>query len=154
MPMSLNDPVRELLNSVLESRIEAKRIERKLAVLEARVTKVTAELTGMPGGGTSDRNAALAAFSDLTRDYYERLVAAEKRETEVSDFINRLQNTDSRIILKLRYLDCKRWPKVLEAMNRAGREIEQRQMFKLHGRALAEARELYKEIYHDKKTDS
>ena len=153
MPMSINDPVRELLNSVLESRIEAKRIERKLAVLEARVTKVTAELTGMPGGGTSDRNAALAAFSDLTRDYYERLVAAEKRETEVSDFINRLPNTDSRIILKLKYVDCKRWPKVLEAMHRAGRDIEQRQMFRLHGKALAEARELYKEIHHDEKRD-
>lgn len=152
--MDNRDPVREFLNSVLESRIEAKRIERKLAVLEARVTKVTAELTGMPGGGTSDRNAALAAFADISRDYYERLVAAEKREIEVADFISRLPSSDSRVILKLRYVDCKRWPKVLEAMNRAGREIEQRQMFKLHGRALAEARELYKEIYHDKKTDS
>lgn len=152
--MDNRDPVRDLLNSVLESRIEAKRIERKLAVLEARVTKITAELTGMPGGGTSDRNAALAAFSDLTRDYYEQLVAAEKRETEVSDFINRLQSSDSRAILKLRYVDCKRWPKVLEAMNRAGRDIEMRQVFVLHGRALNEARELYKEIYHDKKTDS
>ena len=153
MPMSINDPVRELLNSVLESRIEVKRIERKLAVLEARVTKITAELTGMPGGGTSDRNAALAAFSDLTRDYYERLVAAEKHEVEVSDFINRLQNPDSRTILKLRYIDCKRWPKVLDSLNRAGRDIEQRQMFELHGRALNEARELYKEIHHDEKRD-
>lgn len=153
MPMSINDPVRELLNSVLESRIEVKRIERKLAVLEARVMKITAELTGMPGGGTSDRNAALAAFSDMTRDYYERLVAAEKHEIEVTDFINRLQDSDSRAILKLRYVDCKRWPKVLDAMNRAGRDISIDWLFKLHGRALNEARELYKEIYHDEKRD-
>lgn len=117
------------------------------------MTKVTAELTGMPGGGTSDRNAALAAFSDLTRDYYERLVAAEKHEVEVTDFINRLQSSDSRVILKLRYLDCKRWPKVLDALQRSGREMERAQMFKLHGRALNEARELYKEIYHDEKRD-
>ena len=151
--MDNRDPVRELLNSVLESRIEVKRIERKLAVLEARVTKITAELTGMPGGGTSDRNAALAAFSDMTRDYYKRLVEAEKHEVEVTDFINRLQNPDSRAILKLHYVDCKRWPKVVEALNRAGRDVELRQVFNLHGRALNEARELYKEIYHDEKRD-
>lgn len=152
--MDNRDPVRELLNSVLESRIEAKRIERKLAVLEARVTKITSELTGMPGGGTSDRNAALAAFSDLTRDYYARLVAAENCEIAVTDFINRLSNPDSRMILKLRYVDCKRWPKVLEAMNRVGRDIELRRVFVLHGRALNEARELYKEIYHDETRDT
>lgn len=147
------DPVREFLGSVLESRIEVKRIERKLAVLEARVTKITTELTGMPGGGPSDRNAALAAFADLNGDYYKRLIAAENREIEVSDFINRLQNPDSRAILKLRYVDCKRWPKVLDALNRAGRDISVDWMFKLHGRALNEARELYKENYHDEKRD-
>ena len=152
--MDHRDPVRELLSSVLESRIEVKRIERKLAVLEARVTKVTAELTGMPGGGTSDRNAALAAFADLTRDYYARLVAAEKHETEVSDFINRLQSPDSRMILKLRYIDCKRWPKVLSALSSMGRPMTDRQMFRLHGKALAEARELYRKEYnHDEKRD-
>lgn len=151
--MDNRDPVRELLNSVLESRIEVKRIERKLAVLEARVTKITAELTGMPGGGTSDRNAALAAFSDLTRDYYERLVAAEKHEVEVTDFINRLQSSDSRAILKLHYVDCKKWPKVLTALRAAGRDIDERRMFQLHGIALNEARELYKEIHHDERRD-
>ena len=152
--MDNRDPVRELLNSVLESRIEVKRIERKLAVLEARVTKITAELTGMPGGGTSDRNAALAAFADISRDYYERLVAAEKREIEVTDFINRLQSSDSRVILKLHYVDCKKWPKVLTALRAAGRDIDERRMFQLHGIALNEARELFKETHHDERRDT
>ena len=153
--MDNRDPVREFLNSVLEARIEVKRIERKLKVLEARVLNITSQLTGMPSGGAADRNAVLAAYSDISHDYYERLIEAEKREVEVSDFINRLPTSDSRIILKLRYVDCKKWPKVLVELNKAGRDISSDWMFKLHGRALNEARELYnKENNHDENRDT
>ena len=152
--MDNRDPVREFLNSVLESRIEVKRIERKLKVLEARVLNITSQLTGMPSGGAADRNAVLAAYSDISQDYYARLAEAERKEMAVAEFIDQLPTSDSRIILRLHYLDCKKWPKVLAALRAAGRDIEERQMYRLHGVALNEARELYKEIYHDKNRDT
>ena len=137
------DPVRDYLNSVLEYRMEAKRLKRKLAQLEAQATNITSQLTGMPHGGIADRGAVLASLADAAKDYQWRIDRAERKELEVLDFIDSLPTAESRTILKLRYLDCKRWPKVLAALNAGGMAMSERQMYRLHGRALQEARERY-----------
>lgn len=147
--MEYTDPVRAFLGSVLESRMEIRRVKRKLEALEARATSITSQLSGMPRGGGADRDAVLASLADVSRDYYLRLARAEQNELEVLSFIDSLPSPDSRMILKLKYVDCKRWSKVLEALRSGGREITERWMFKLHGRALNEAREKYKEWRHD-----
>ena len=151
--MDNRDPVREYLNSVLESRMEIKRIRRKLDLLEVRALNVTSQLTGMPRGGSSDRDAVLASLADVTADYYARLAWAERHELEVLQFIDSLPDQMHRVILKLRYVDCRRWAKVLAYLNSEGVSISQAQMFYLHGKALNAAREKYKEIHHDEKRD-
>lgn len=140
------DPAREYLNSVLECRLEARRIRRKLDALESRATSITSQLSGMPRGGNSDRNAVLAALADATDEYYKRLAAAERRELEVAEFIDSIDNRNYRIILRLRYLDRKPWSKVLTTLNASGYAMNERWMFKLHGKALDAAREKYKEM--------
>ena len=140
------DPAREYLNSVLECRLEARRIRRKLDALESRATSITSQLSGMPRGGNSDRNAVLAALADATDEYYKRLAAAERRELEVAEFIDSIDNRSYRIILRLRYLDRKPWSKVLTTLNASGYSMNERWMFKLHGKALDAAREKYKEM--------
>lgn len=147
--MEFTDPVRAYLGSVLEARLEIKRLKRKLDAIESRAMNITSNLTGMPRGGGADRDAVLASLADVSRDYYLRLAKAEQTELEVLRFIDSLPSPDSRMILKLKYIDCKRWSKVLETLRSNGREINENWMFKLHGRALNEAREKYKEWNHD-----
>lgn len=143
------DPVRAFLNSILEYRIEIKRLRRKIASLESRATSITAQLTGMPRGGGADSTVVLAALADATREYYAKLVRAERRELEVIEFIDSLPTQSSRLILRLHYVDRKRWPQVLADLNAAGKEVSERQMFRLHGVALNEARQKWKETHHD-----
>lgn len=129
--------------------MEIKRIRRKLDLLEARALNVTSQLTGMPRGGSSDRDAVLASLADATSDYYRRLAEAEQHELEVLSFIDSIPNQMQRVILKLRYIDRKRWPGVLSELERFGEQMDRATMFRLHGKALNAARELYKEIHHD-----
>lgn len=147
--MEFTDPVRAFLGSVLEARLEVKRIKRKLDALESRAMNITSNLTGMPRGGGADRDSVLASLADVSRDYYLRLAKAEQTELDVLRFIDSLSSPDSRMILKLKYIDCRRWPKILTTLRENGREISERQMFRLHGAALQEARQKYKEWNHD-----
>ncbi len=145
--MDNRDPVREYLNSVLESRMEIKRIKRKLDLLEARALNVTSQLTGMPRGGTAERDAVLASLADATDEYYKRLAKAESHELEVLNFIDSIPDARCRIILKLRYVDCRKWSSVLAQLQLSDDQASRRTMFRLHGKALNAARELYKEIH-------
>jgi hypothetical protein len=159
MSVNLNDPVRQYLSSVAEAKIEARRLRFKLKRLETQATRITTAITGMPGGGTADRERLLAELADLSEQSRLALIEAEKQENEVSAFISRLQDQTSRIILKLRYCDCLVWDttdlkrrSVKSEMAKVGLCYENTQLFRLHGKALNEARELYyKENNHDKK---
>lgn len=141
--METRDPVRVYLNSVLESRMEVARSRRKIEQLEARALSITSQVTGMPRGGSADRDAVLAALADASEAYYQKMLLAEQRELEVSDFIDSLSEPDHRIILKLRYIDRKRWSKILRTLTDSGMDITERRMFQIHGAALKEARELF-----------
>ena len=143
MDNSTRDPVREYLNSVIEARMEIKRLQHKVSQLEAQATKVTTIITGMPRGGNADRDTILAVLADLTSEYHAKIAAAEKRERDVNVFIDSLPSRDARIILRLRYVEGFGWRKVLSALNKYGLHLSERQMFRLHGRALNEARERY-----------
>jgi hypothetical protein len=151
MSMEARDPVRAYLNSVLEYRMEIRRLRRKIEQLEARATSITASLTGMPRGGGADRDAVLVALADVTGEYYKKLNAAEQGELDVISFIDSLPTSEHRLILKLRYVDRKRWPKVLAALKDGGYDLSERQMYRLHGAALNEARHKFNE---QKETDT
>lgn len=147
------DSLHAFLNSVLECRMESSRLRRKMTILEERALSMTSQLSGMPRGGNADRNAVLAALADATSEYYAQLVDSISRELEVSAFINSLPTMEHRIIMRLRYIDRLRWSKVLAALNAAGLDLSERQMFRLHGAALREAREIYDKQYNKENDD-
>lgn len=160
MSINLSDPVRVFLSSVAEARIEARRLRFRRQRLEAAATRVTANITGMPGGG-GDRERLLVQLADLQDDCERARLQAEHQEERVAAFINMLQDPVSRVILKLRYCECLPWlladrPKrtVQGEMAKVGYVYEKSQLYRLHGKALNEARELYKEINNDQRTDS
>lgn len=158
------DPVRRFLSSVVEARVEADRLTYRLQQLEAQATKVTASLTGMPRGG-GDHENLLASLADMREENARAIVAAEQQVEKVTNFIDKLENPVSRIILKLRYCDCLPWDTesihrkrkqktVMSEMKKVGLYYDRTWLWRLHGVALNEARELYKkEIENDKSRD-
>lgn len=142
------DSVRVFLSSVAEARLEARRLGFRVRRLEAQATKVTATLTGMPSG-SGDKENLLASLADMRISCEKARVQAEIQEQKVTDFIDHLENPVSRMILKLRYCDCLDWiekPRrrtVQSEMAKAGLYYSSQHLFRLHGQALREARELY-----------
>lgn len=147
------DPVKEYLASVNEARLEAKRLGYKLQRLEAAATRVTSSLTGMPGGGGGDKESLLVKLADMRDRVETARYAAEQREEEVSAFLDRLPSSLHRMIMKLRYCDCLEWTgqrrSVQSELLKAGQAYEERQIYRHHGLALEEAREIYKEIFNE-----
>jgi hypothetical protein len=149
------DPARAFLSSVAEARLEARRLGFRARRLEAQATKVTTALTGMPSGGGGDSGNLLAALADMRVSCAAARVRAELQEQKVAEFIDKLENPASRMVLKLRYCDCLEWldrPRrrtVQSELAKAGLYYEKAQIFRLHGRALNEARELYKKEYEE-----
>ena len=139
------DPVVDYLMSAGWARVEASRLREKLDQMEAQVTRVTPSYTGMPGGGNGDSSDAWVALAQLRGEYAAKLAEVERSEREVSDFIDSLESSTSRAILHLRYCSCLRWPIVVERMEKAGYAYSERQIHRLHNKALEEARVKYME---------
>lgn len=135
------DPAKMFLQSVFEAKSEAQRLRRKIARLETQTEQITANLTGMPLGGNRDSEGAWATLADIRASYAQKLLDAELTEKTVADFIDTLPTRECRIILRLRYLDCLHWPSVRRALEKAGICYEERQVYRIHGKALDEARQ-------------
>lgn len=139
---------RQFLESVRTSRAAAMRCARQTRELRAQVESITAPLNSSPvinGSKDVHGDARLAALTDLQ----DRLTAASddwlRRVKEAEDFVDRIGNVEHRILLQLRYIDCNRWDDVQRIMERFGLYYSNRQMFRLHGNALQEARRLWNE---------
>lgn len=154
------DPVKGFLASVAEARIEERRLRLRVKRLETQAMKLTASLTGMPRGN-GDSGNLLASLADMRIASEKAIVEAEKTEERVAAFIEKLSNPTSRIILKLRYCDCLDWTdrphqrSVTSELRKAGLYYSDRHLYRLHGIALNEARELYyKENGNEQNRDS
>lgn len=140
------DPVRRFLTSAVEAKLEIARHKMRAEELESRCTKVTASMSGMPGGGGADAQALWAALADERTKEHE----AELRETEayhrVESFIDKLPSSTHRTILRLRYLNDMDWVKVQMQLYDAGIFYSERHIYRLHGEALESARELWRHM--------
>ena len=139
------DPVREYLQSVYGLKLEIARLTERVRTVQAQCEKMTTVLTGMPRGGGSDPERLLAVLADERATLNGRLLKAEVQTREVENFIARVPDRLYREILSRRYVDCLRWPQVLEKLQAQGDYYEERQMFRLHGKAMNAARKLWAE---------
>ena len=142
------DPVREFLGSVKEARFNKNRCLTRIKTAEAECERVTAQISGAPGGGGDlHKDGAWAALADLRSLLLSCYTDALTKEREVEEFITSIPTDTYRIILRLRYVDCLRWPIVLEHLEKRNLPMSDRQMFRLHGEALHEARKLWAELH-------
>lgn len=143
------DPVREFLMSASRAHVEACTLRRKIERLTAQIERITPAYSLVPSSGGADRDAALVALADLTQEYQNKLIAAEHTEARVSAFVSSVPGEDNREVLYLRYCEGLSWPEVLRAMQADRCCYSERQMYRIHGRALAEARIKWEEIQND-----
>lgn len=143
------DPVRDFLLSASRAHVDACTLRRKIERLTAQIERITPTYLLAPGGGSTDRDAALVTLADLSREYQCKLVAAECIEAQVSAFVSTVPGEDNREVLYLRYCEGLSWSQVLRAMQADRCCYSERQMYRIHGRALAEARIKWEEIQNE-----
>ena len=147
------DSVREFLESAKWAHAKAARISRKIEQLTTQVEHITPSYSGMPGGGSADVSAAWVTLAQLRSDYEDELARAEAQEKSVADFIESMPTPLYRELLHYRYCLGLRWPAVIEALQSTGSYYSDRHVFKLHGRALNEARQIWKEKENEQTRD-
>lgn len=145
------DPVRAFLGTVREARVEEARCRRKLQEIDAQCRTMTASLNGMPHGGSGDphKDSPWAALADQRRQHEALLAAAVRQEMKVERFIARMRTDSYRIILKLRYVDLLGWPRIQEQLEQQSLNYSDRQIYRLHGEALQEARQIWTELHRE-----
>lgn len=135
--------VKSFLQSVWYARAEIDRLSDSVKELETQAMKMTASLTGMPRGGNADAQALWARIIDDTDKLYARQTFYYEHLKHVEAFIDLIPQDKYREVLKLRYVNCMTWPEVARRLESVGYYYEIRQVFRLHGAALEEARKLW-----------
>ena len=135
--------VREFITAPTYLRDKRDEVWQRLLAVEARLTKTTTQLTGMPHGGGSDRHALLAKASDL-HDAYEMLGTLMSRVRMVLWlYIGEVPflTERERSVLEQRYHSGKPWKAVLEYLHEDEPELSERQMYRSHLDAIRKCEE-------------
>ncbi len=144
------DPVREFLYSIQEAHFNVQRCQRRLLQMESQSESMTAKLSGAPGGSADvHKDGVLAALADQRTVLRELYAEAVRKETEVERFISLLEEDSHRILLRLRYVDLLTWTEVQEAMKQSNIYYSERQIYRIHGEALQEARGVWARLHPD-----
>lgn len=134
----------DFLRSVKEARIEKRRCEFRLEELRSQCERMTAAYgPSAGGGGELHKDALLIAAAEQSDVLQSKAALYVRRIAAVEDFIATLPDVRQRTILRLRYLDLLGWNSVRDGLQEYGLYYEDRQMFRLHGAALAEARKRF-----------
>lgn len=139
------DDLRLWLDSYKELRVDELRLWRRHQKLRAQVTRVTTQLRDTPGGGGGDREALLAALADEDAEAMALHNKARTRRREIEKFVDNLSVPIHRAILRLRYVECMNWVAVQMTLQKSGYYYNEKYLFELHGNAMKEAREIWKQ---------
>lgn len=101
-----------------------KRDEQRLEQMRARLTSISPRLDGMPSNpGPSDRTAeCVAELVDLTARIEEDRKAYDIEKAKLEAYLRTIEDTQTRLIFILRFVDLKSWSEV--AMDIGGNNTE------------------------------
>jgi len=101
------------------------KVQWKIEQEEAKATKITAVMTGMPHGGAGHDQVADGAISivEIKAAYREVLAELESMRKELDPLISSLDNPDDRAVMRLRYINGFSPEDIAEAIHRTDRSI-------------------------------
>ncbi|MEF2562879.1 MAG: hypothetical protein UI647_08870 [Negativibacillus sp.] len=101
--------------------------------LQDLVCKVSPNLSGMPRGGSSEREASLARLADIDSDIDRHIDEYVDTRKEIAACMDQLEDGRLYELMRLYYLADETWEQVAEDMR-----LDYRWILRLHGRALEE----------------
>jgi len=101
------------------------KVRWKIEQEEAKATKTTTVITGMPHGGCGHDQVADGAINilEIKAAYREVLDDLERMRNELDPLINALENPDDRAVMRLRYINGFSPEDIAEAIHRTDRSI-------------------------------
>jgi hypothetical protein len=147
----MRDEVRDFLDSLGRCRKAISLCQTRIRELENAATRITTAWKEAPGGGGDvHRDGTLAALADQRQKLLEQEVRYAEQMMAVTEFISRVDHSTYQAILTLRYVQQLPWPALTEALKKDfGIYYSERQVTRLHGRALAEARRIWAEEHKE-----
>ena len=128
-----NQEKKEQLNRYrrLNDHIDALLLEKERWMTIA--TKVTPSYTGMPGGGSSDKQECISdRLSKIDTEITDQVNELVRARAEIVAVIDSVQDDTLRLLLRLRYIDGLTWERIAERMRYC-----EMQIWRLHGDALS-----------------
>ena len=101
------------------------KVQWKLEQEQARATKITTSITGMPhGGGNHDKvQEGAIKLIELKEAYGEVMTELERMRSELDPLISALADADDRAVMRLRYIKGYSPEDIAEAIHRSDRSI-------------------------------
>ena len=101
------------------------KVQWKIEQEEAKATKITTVITGMPHGGGGHDQVADGAINitEIKAAYREVLGELERMRNELDPLIDDLDNPDDRAVMRLRYIKGFSPEDIAEAIHRTDRSI-------------------------------
>lgn len=110
--------MRQLMRQILK-------VQWKIEREEARATKITTTLTGMPRGGANGDQVSSGAIqiAELKDAFRETLDELERMRAELDPLIGDLENANDRAVMRLRYIKGFSPEDIADAIYRTDRSI-------------------------------
>lgn len=101
------------------------KVQWKIEQEEAKATKTTTVITGMPHGGGGRDHVADGAIqiAEIKAAYQEILDELQRNRDELDPLIDSLENPDDRAVMRLRYIKGFSPEDIAEAIHRTDRSI-------------------------------
>lgn len=137
-----NGEVYAFLCSLPELRQAEARQKLALELLEDRLAAFQGKRR-LPPEEEAERAALSEQIRQTRRRWAQARQEAARREQEISALIGAVPSPLFRSVLQLRYCEGRRWEAIWELLPRLGLYYSQRQLYRIHARALEEAGRLY-----------
>lgn len=101
------------------------KVQWRIEQAEARATKITTVLTGMPRGGSQNNQVEDGAIkiAELKEAYKEIFGELEAMRAELDPLIGALENANDRAVIRLRYIHGFSPEDIAEAIGRTDRSV-------------------------------
>ncbi len=101
------------------------KVEWRIEQEQARATKITTTITGMPRGGSQHDQVQDGAIriAELKEAYREILNELEQMRTELDTLISQMVDADDRAVMRLRYIKGWSPEDIAEAIHRTDRSV-------------------------------
>ena len=128
--------IRSFLESAMIFKGMSEERRNKYLYMYERATKTTSQITGLPGGGSSDHEAVLVSLADAVDDVKKWDALTEYRRELVKRFISEADIDEHyRNILHWRYITGASWDVILLLL-RGEKEMSERTLYYDHTKAL------------------